>query len=313
MDNPIRSLHHVTATVNGAQEDLDFYAGLLGQRLVKKTVNFDNHHVYHFYYGNEAGNPGTIMTTFPYKDQGVHTGRHGAGQISITSFSVPAGALGFWRTRLREAGATFADELSPFGDETIRLRDPSGLVIRLVGSRSDERAPWLRPGIAAGDAIRGIHGVTLSVRDPRRTIAFIGELMDGAVVGEGADATRLAINGDTPGRIVEVVKDTGVPAVNGLGTVHHVAFAVDDAGQQLEMRRELIRRGVQVTEVLDRQYFQSIYFREPNGVLFEIATVPPGFTADEPLPQLGGALKLPEWEEPWRAQIEAGLPVVTPP
>src|SRR4051812_39594882 len=165
----ILGLPHVTATVDDAQDDLDFCLAGLGQRLVKKTVNFDNHHVYHFYYGNEAGNPGTIMTTFPYKDQGVRAGRHGAGQITITSFSVPAAALGFWRTRLREAGATFEDEMSPFGDEAIRLRDPSGLTIRLVGSRSDERAPWVRPGIAAGDAIRGIHGVTLSVHDPHRT------------------------------------------------------------------------------------------------------------------------------------------------
>lgn len=164
------------------------------------------------------------------------------------------------------------------------------------------------------NAIRGIHGVTLLVREPAKTIAFVRELMETAVVGETADATRLAVNGELPGRLIEVVEAGHAPAaVNGLGTVHHVAFAVDDPEQQLELRRALIRRGVPVTEVMDRQYFRSIYFREPNGVLFEVATVPPGFTADEPLGQLGTGLKLPPWEEANRAAIEAGLPRVTPP
>ena len=313
MDQPVRSLHHVTATVSGAQQDLDFHAGLLGQRLVKKTVNFDNHHVYHFYYGNESGAPGTIMTTFPYQQLGVRVGTHGAGQITVTSFSVPAEALPFWRTRLTSAGIAFADEASGFGEEALRFSDPSGLTVRLVGSRTDSRTPWQRHGIDAANAIRGIHGITLLARDPQATIAFVQSLMEAVVVGESAGATRLAVNGDAPGRLIEIVPAAGAPAaINGLGTVHHVAFAVDDPEQQLELRRELIRRGVQVTEVLDRQYFRSIYFREPNGVLFEVATVPPGFTVDEPLPELGRSLKLPPWEEPHRATIEAGLPKVRP-
>jgi len=312
MDKPIRGLHHVTATVNAAQPDLDFYTGVLGQRLVKKTVNFDNHHVYHFYYGNESGAPGTIMTTFPYQAMGVRVGTHGAGQITVTSFSVPAGSLSFWRRRLTGAGLAVRDEASAFGEEALRFGDPSGLAIRLVESRADARVPWRRPDIDAASAIRGIHGVTLLVRDPEKTIAFVHELMESVVVGETGATTRLAVNGDAPGRLLEIVRaGDAAPAVNGLGTVHHVAFAVDDPEQQLELRRELIRRGVQVTEVLDRQYFRSIYFREPNGVLFEVATVPPGFTADEALPELGTALKLPPWEEPHRAAIEAGLPKVT--
>ncbi len=312
MDKPIRGLHHVTATVSEAQRDLDFYTGILGQRLVKKTVNFDNTHVYHFYYGNESGAPGTIMTTFPYKEMGVRVGTHGAGQITVTSFSAPAGSLGFWRKRLTEAGIAFKEETSGFGEQTLLLKDPSGLTIRIVESAADARAPWRRPDISATSAIRGIHGVSLLVREPEKTIAFVQDLMETAIVGETAGTTRLAVNGDAPGRLIELVRAGDAPqAINGLGTVHHVAFAVDDPDQQLALRRELIRRGVQVTEVLDRQYFRSIYFREPNGVLFEVATIPPGFTADESLPELGSSLKLPPWEEPHRAAIEAGLPKVT--
>jgi glyoxalase family protein len=312
VNNLIRSLHHVTATVTDAQEDLDFYAGLLGQRLVKKTVNFDNHHVYHFYYGNEAGTPGTIMTTFPYKGKGVRVGTKGAGQITATSFSVPAAALDFWRKRLAERALPFEDEEPCFGEDAFRFSDPSGLVMRLVGTARDERTPWTRPGLGADRAIRGIHGVTLLVREPAKTVALLTEMLDGTVLDESAGTTRVGIGGDAPGQIVEVARAGAEgDAVNGLGTVHHVAFAVGGAEQQLEMRDALVRRGLRVTEVMDRQYFRSIYFREPNGVLFEIATLPPGFTADESLADLGTALKLPPWEEPHRASIEAGLPAVT--
>lgn len=311
MDKPIRSLHHVTATVTGAQEDLDFYTALLGQRLVKKTINFDNPRVYHFYYGNERGSPGTIMTTFPYGQMGVRQGTHGAGQITTTSFSAPAGSLPFWYERLAFAGVDFSAESSGFGEEAIRFRDPSGLTIRIVESASDSREPWVKADIDAGWALRGIHGVSLTVRDPRRTLAFMNDFMDTAVVGEHAQGLRVAVNGDAPGSLVEIIRgDDAPPAVNGLGTVHHVAFAVDDPDQQLALRNELVRRGIPVTDVMDRQYFRSIYFREPGGVLFEVATIPPGFTVDESLAELGTSLKLPPWEEANRPVIEAGLPVV---
>ena len=310
MDKPIRSLHHVTATVNEAQEDLDFYTGLLGQRLVKKTVNFDNTRVYHFYYGDERGTPGTIMTTFPYGQLGVRQGRHGAGQITVTSFSVPPGALAWWIDRLAYAGVDFTAEDSGFGEQAVRFRDPSGLVIRLVESRGDARAPWRKADIADEKAVRGIHSVTLTVPEPKKTLAFMNEIMETTVVGEREGALRVGVNGDVPGRLVEIVPNADTPGVNGVGTVHHVAFAVDDPEQQLEIQRELRRRGLQVTDVMDRQYFRSIYFREPGGVLFEVATIPPGFTADESVADLGQGLKLPPWEEPRRATIEAGLPTV---
>jgi glyoxalase family protein len=312
MDKPIRSLHHVTATVSDAQDDLDFYTGLLGQRLVKKTVNFDNTRVYHFYYGNEAGTPGTIMTTFPYRDIGVRVGTHGAGQITVTSFSVPPGSLPFWRRRLAAAGVSFVDEGTGFGEDALRFTDPSGLTIRLVEAATDDRTPWRKPGIEAAMAVRGIHGVTLQLRDPSKTLAFMADFMDVAVVDETERGMRVAVNGNAPGRLVELARAPDAPAaINGLGTVHHVAFAVDDPQQQLELRKELMRRGVAVTDVMDRQYFRSIYFREPGGVLFEVATIPPGFTADESLADLGTGLKLPPWEEARRAEIETGLPVVT--
>ena len=276
MDKPIRSLHHVTATVSDAQDDLDFYTGLLGQRLVKKTVNFDNTRVYHFYYGDERGTPGTIMTTFPYGQLGVRQGKHGVGQITETSFSVPAGSLPFWYERLAHAGIQFSAEDSGFNEETVRFSDPSGLAIRLVGSKVDQRAPWRKADVADENAVRGIHSVTLTVPDPKKTLAFMNEIMETSVVGEREGALRVGVNGDAPGSLVDLVRGNDVAGVNGIGTVHHVAFAVDDPDQQLEVQKELRRRGLQVTDVMDRQYFRSIYFREPGGVLFEVATIPPG-------------------------------------
>ena len=312
MEKLIRGLHHVTATADGAQEDLDCYGGLLGLRLVKQTVNFDNHNVYHFYYGNEQGEPGTIWTTFPYRGWGVPVGTKGAGQITTTSFSVPAVALDYWKQRLHGAGLAVTDVAPRFGEPALSFGDPSGLVIELVGTKRDDRAPWVTKEVDAASAIRGLHSVTLTIRSPARTLALLTEVLGFAVVGEEASRTRLAVNGDAPGRTLEIVHAPDAPpAMNGLGTVHHVAFAISDAEEQLRMRAELIRLGLQVTEVRDRQYFRSIYFREPGGVLFEIATVPPGFTFDETLPCLGQDLKLPPWEEPHRAEIEARLPRVS--
>ncbi|MDH5234902.1 MAG: ring-cleaving dioxygenase [Gemmatimonadota bacterium] len=311
MDALIRGLHHVTATVNDAQQDVDFYVGLLGQRLVKKTVNFDNPGVYHFYYGNEAGTPGTIMTTFPYKGMGVRTGANGAGQITTTSFSAPAAALPFWRARLTEAKVPFTEAPTPFGEEALLFDDPAGLHIRIVGAPRDDREPWTRPDISAQQAIRGIHSVALNVRHPAITAGLLTEMMDSRQVGDDAGITRFAMGEAQPGTIVELLEARDDhAAVSGLGTVHHVAFAVATPEDQLRMRSELLKLGLGVTDVLDRQYFTSIYFREPNGVLFEIATLPPGFAIDEPLERLGTALKLPPWEEHRRALIESHLPPV---
>jgi len=310
MNSAILGLHHVTATVNDAQADLDFSVGALGLRLVKKTVNFDNHFVYHFYYGDEVGHPGTIWTTFPYKGRGVPPGVKGAGQITVTSFSVPAGSLDVWKTRLRGRGHTVTDAPPRFGEESIVITDPSGLFIELVANNQDTRVPWTAGGVDATSAVRGLHSVSLEVREPRRTVEFMRDMLGFEVVNEMEGRIRVAVNGDGPGKVMDIVHagDSGW-AKNGLGTVHHVAMAIGTEDEQLKLRNELVGHA-QVTPVRDRQYFQSIYFREPGGVLFEVATVAPGFPVDEPVAELGRGLKLPPWEEPNRTEIEAQLPNV---
>ena len=309
---PILGLHHVTATVDDAQDDLDFCLGALGLRLVKKTVNFDNHHVYHFYYGDERGTPGTIWTTFPYKGHGVREGTKGAGQVTVTSFSVPTGALDFWRTRLAARGVAVTDLPPRFGEPVIRFNDRSGLTFELVATPHDARTPWVAEGFSSENAIRGLHSVTLVVRDAAPTIDLMTRLLGYTVVDRMDVRFRLAVNGVGPGRTIDVAEHHEAEvAVNGIGTVHHVAMAITTAEEQLALRGELIRYGCKVTEVRDRCYFQSIYFREPGGVLLEVATIAPGFTADEDVSALGRSLKLPPWEEPGRASIEAMLPPVT--
>ena len=310
MSSPILGLHHVTATVNDAQADLDFSVGALGLRLVKKTVNFDNHFVYHFYYGDEIGRPGTIWTTFPYKGKGVPVGLKGAGQITVTSFSVPAGSLDAWKTRLRTLGYSLADAPPRFGEESVLVTDPSGLIIELVATDSDTRAPWTGGGIDDTSAVRGLHSVSLEVREPRRTVEFMREMLGFEVVNEMEGRIRVGVNGAGPGKTMDIVHagDAGW-AKNGLGTVHHVAMAIGSEAEQLALRESLVGRA-QVTPVRDRQYFKSIYFREPGGVLFEVATTAPGFPVDEPVAELGRGLKLPPWEEPHRAEIAAQLPNV---
>jgi glyoxalase family protein len=304
----VLGLHHVTATVDQAQPDLDFCIGALGLRLVKKTVNFDNHHVYHFYYGDERGTPGTIWTTFPYHGRGVRTGVKGAGQITATSFSVPASSLDFWSTRLLAQGMTVARAEPRFGEESIVATDPSGLLVELVATDRDARSHWDGGGVDAGFAVRGLHSVSMTLQAPDLTVAFMAEWLGFAPLDESADRIRMGLHGGGPGRQIDlIVNPHAPPAVNGLGTVHHVAVAIDDPAAQLSLREALIAAGVKVTPVMDRQYFQSIYFREPGGVLFEVATTSPGFAVDEPVGALGRALKLPPWEEPHRTEIENGL------
>ena len=311
MTAQILGLHHVTATVDDAQSDLDFGIDALGLRLVKKTVNFDSPGVYHFYYGDERGTPGTIWTTFPYKPRGIRHGMQGSGQVTVTSFSVPEGSLDRWKTRLRERSFTVTDGPPRFGEESIIVTDPSGLAIELVATKRDTRAPWLAEGLDAASAVRGIHSVTMTVDDPQPTLAFMHEWLGFSVTEEMKGRTRVSVNGEGPGKSIDVRVDPEARrAVNGIGTVHHVAMAIGSEEEQLALREALLRRGIDVTPVMDRSYFRSIYFREPGGVLFEVATTAPGFDVDEPVAELGRSLKLPPWEEPKRAIIEAALPPV---
>jgi glyoxalase family protein len=309
MPFPLSGLHHVTATVDEAQPDFDFCATTLGLRLVKKTVNFDNHHVYHFYYGDRRGTPGTIWTTFPYHGRGVRTGVKGAGQITVTSFSVPAGSLEFWTNRLIDQGVAVTPAEPRFDEEAIIATDPSGLLIELVATDRDTRTPWDGGGIEGAYAVRGLHSVSLTLVAAAATADFMAEWLGFAAIAESSNRIRMGLPGGGPGKQIDLIINPDAPAaVNGIGTVHHVAMAVDDSATQAALRDALIAAGIRVTPVMDRQYFLSIYFREPGGVLFEVATTRPGFEVDEALDELGRALKLPPWEEPHRAEIERGLP-----
>lgn len=311
MPTSLLGLHHVTATVDDAQEDLDFYLGTLGLRLVKRTVNFDNNQVYHFYYGTQRGAPGTIMTTFPYKGHGVRLGAKGTGQVITTAFAVPADSMGFWKARL-EGAKLVLDERSRMGEPVISFDDPSTLRIELVGVDEDDRAAWPSGDIDAAAAIRGFHSVTLSVADPRETISLLTGVLGFSVVGEEGARIRLEADDNRTGGRLDILHEPGrEPGVNGLGTVHHVALAIASEEDQTELRGRLMELGFDVSPVRDRKYFRSIYFRERGGILIEVATVGPGFAVDEPLEALGEQLKLPEWEEVNRAVIEAALaPVV---
>lgn len=311
MNFPIQGIHHVTATVNDAQEDLDFYMKCLGLRLVKKTVNFDNHSVYHFYYGNEAGNPSTIMTTFPYKDQGVRTGVKGTGQPIATSFSVPRGSYGFWKAHLKVHDVAITYDKTRMGTWVLGFDDPSGLRLELIGA-DDARIPWQQGTIEEAYAIRGIHSVTLLQKSAGPTRQLMENHLNFQYVGEEGNRVRLAAAaGGGAGKYVDLLiepeRDRGR---NGVGTVHHVALEIESEDIHKELRAFLVSHDFRVTDIKDRKYFRSIYFREPGGVLFEVATSAPGFDVDEPLETLGRALKLPVDVEAERKEIEKVLPEV---
>jgi glyoxalase family protein len=306
-------LHHVTAIAGDPQRNVDFYVTGLGLRLVKRTVNFDSSGSYHLYYGDEQGRPGSLMTFFPWR--GVPQGRVGAGQSTSTAFSVPAGSLGWWKNHFGALGADATISSTSSDEERLTLRDPDGLQLDLVASSlEDPRDPWDSPAVPAEYAIRGQHSSVLTVRDPQKTIAVLTQDLGLHVVSERGDLTRLAAGDGGPGTVVDVVGSSAAPdGLTAGGTVHHVAFRVADRAAQETWREELLARGHQVTTILDRQYFTSIYFREPGGVLFEIATDTPGFDIDEPLLELGRSLKLPPWLEPSREEIQNRLPAFTLP
>jgi glyoxalase family protein len=298
-------IHHVTAIAGEPQRNVDFYAGLLGLRLVKKTVNFDDPETYHLYYGDGAGTPGSIMTFFPWGD--ASRGRIGAGQLTVTSFSVPAASLGYWAERLVEGGVRFEKPEERFGETVLRFPDPDGLRLELVAAGEDRREGWAGGPAPADHAVRGFHHVTLVVADPSRTAKLMTDTLGFRQTGEADGRIRCEAGEGGPGNTVDLVDGTGFPrGTIGVGTVHHVAFRVSDVETQLELRKKISSLGYNVTRVLDRNYFRSIYFREPGGVLFEIATDPPGFAVDEE--HLGESLKLPPWLESRRGRLEEVLP-----
>jgi glyoxalase family protein len=300
-------LHHVTAIVSNPQRNVDFYARTLGLRLVKTTVNFDDPGVYHLYYGDEAGRPGTIMTFFPWNQ--VANGRHGTGQATTTAFSVPAESIGWWSEHLAKVGVRTSRITNRDEEDTLTFDDPDGLTIALVAhQQTDPRNPWDTPLVPGQYAIRGLHSVTLSVSEVDDTAKMLTDGLGLTFKHQDGNRLRFAAGDGGPGALVDVLVTPGAP--KGLvagGTVHHVAWRVPDDETQKAWRTELVNDGVNVTAILDRQYFHSIYFREPGGTLFEVATDDIGFTVDEPLLELGRALKLPPWLEPTRDEIAAGL------
>ncbi|QVQ52131.1 ring-cleaving dioxygenase [Spiractinospora alimapuensis] len=305
-------IHHVTAVASDPQANADFYLSALGMRMVKRTVNFDSPDTYHFYYGDSAGHPGTIMTFFPWP--GAPKGRHGAGQATTTAFSVPEGSIGWWETHLAKRGVETTRPAERMEEDVLALRDPDGLFIELVASPDHhDTDPWDGGGVPAEHAVRGIRSVTLTEHDLDRTARMLGDHLNFRLHAEEGNRYRFrtAAAGTAVGTVVDVVADPRAPrGLVAAGTVHHVAYRAPDADAQVAWRTELANLGIGVTEVRDRQYFQSIYFREPGGVLLEIATDGPGFDYDEPLLELGRALRLPPWLEPQRSDIERALPSI---
>jgi glyoxalase family protein len=305
----IAGLHHVTAITSDAQANLDFYRGLLGLRLVKLTVNFDDPTSYHFYYGDGAGHPGTILTFFAWA--GGVRGRIGAGQTATTAFTIAPESLDFWRARLVEQGISYT-EATPFTMPLLRFSDPDGLALELAtDARAAERPGWNGGPIPAQHVVRGLHAVTVWERDPGQTVALLTGTLGFQEIARSGNIARYAVGMGGPGAQIDVqAMPAAARGVVAGGTVHHVAWRAEDDAAQLEWRARLVEERHQVSPVVDRDYFHSIYFREPGGVLFEIATDLPGFAVDEAPAELGTHLKLPRWLEEARDEITLALPPI---
>jgi len=315
-DTPSRAathgIHHITAIASSAAENLAFYTGVLGLRLVKRTVNFDDPHTYHLYYGDETGTPGTLLTFFPW--DGVLTGRPGLGMVTAVAFAIPAAARDFWTRRLQAAGIAVSSAMR-FEEEVIGFKDPHGLPIELVGSEEmPAGTPWSGSPVPPDCQVRGLHSATASVGSRRLSGTLLTELLGLRRLASEGRRTRYLLEGSGAGLRYDLIDPADAPeGVSGGGTVHHIAFRVTDAAEQLRRREMLVAAGLSVTPVIDRTYFKSIYFREAGGVLFELATDPPGFTVDESAADLGVGLMLPARYESMRAAIQRRLPPLPAP
>jgi len=310
---PLPGLHHVTAITSDAQRNVDFYTGLLGLRLVKVTVNFDDPGAYHLYYGDEVGHPGTILTFFVWP--GIGRGRPGTGQLTAVAFTIPEASLGYWSGRLRSGGLEHQGPHTSLGEQALLLHDPDEMAVELVAHpRAEERPGWTGGTVPAEHAIGGLHSVTVWEEGYEHTAQHLTETLGFRLVAEEQNVFRYEVGAGGPGALITV--RCGPDALRGMiagGSIHRVAWRTASDEEQQSWRETLSAEGVDVTPILDREYFHSIYFREPGGVLFEIATDPPGFTVDEPVEHLGSQLKLPPWLEPARAEIEQVLPPLHPP
>ena len=304
-------IHHVTAISGDPVRNLRSYTRDLGLRLVKKTVNFDDPSTYHFYFGDRTGHPGTILTFFPWTD--ATAGQRGVGQASQTAFRVPLRSIGYWTNRFIEKGISRQAPEKRFGETVLPFADQDGTALALVGVADAENEPgWTNGDIPAEHAIRGFEGVTLLLDSADRTAAILTDVFGFREVAREGSVIRYAASGGANGSVVDIYEAKGfLRGHQGRGSVHHIAFRAADDTQQAEMAEKLIRaHGQRPTEQKDRNYFRSIYFREPGGVLFEIATDIPGFAVDEPVASLGRDLKLPKFLEPHRKEIEAVLPAL---
>lgn len=308
----IIGLHHVTAIASDPQRNLDFYVGLLGLRLVKRTVNFDDPGSYHFYFADAVGTPGTILTFFPWP--GARRGIHGSGEISATAFAIPAGSAGYWLERLKEQHVSAERAPRRFGEEVVRFADPDGMLIELIESTpSDEVVPWTEgPG---EHAVRGLHSISAALQRHEQTAKLLTEIFGYRLIQETGNRLRFVAPGDAGiGKTIDLISAPDIQASRiSAGSVHHVAFRVPNDEQQIAWREKLVSLGYQVSPVMNRIYFHSIYFREPGGLLFELATDPPGFLLDEGVDELGASLRLPPWMEKERLEIEKILPKIAVP
>ncbi|MBB3965015.1 VOC family protein [Rhizobium metallidurans] len=305
MLDQIKGLHHVTSMAANARTNNQFFTNALGLRRVKKTVNFDAPDVYHLYYGDENGAPGTIMTYFPFPK--MAQGRPGTGEVGTTVYSIPKGSVGFWSDRLAKLNVTGLKTEETFGEKRLNFAGPDGDGFALVEVRDDARLPWTHGGVDGDHAIRGFHSVAMRLRDDGATSELL-TFMGYQVQEERDGVKRLTIPGGNGAHLIDLETMPNISrALPGAGSVHHVAFAVENRAKQLEVRKALMDTGYQVTPVIDRDYFWAIYFRTPGGVLFEIATNEPGFDRDEDTAHLGEALKLPTQHEHLRSLLEQHL------
>jgi glyoxalase family protein len=310
MNDSILGLHHVTAIANNAQRNFDFYTQVLGLRLVKKTVNFDDPTTYHFYYGNEAGSPGTILTFFPW--EGIGPGRNGVGMATEIGYSVPSGSLENWAERFREAGVAMGEQSERFGERYLPFADPDGLALSLIVPQTpDSRPPWETEAVKQDMATRGFHNITLTLQSIDATARVLTDIFGYRLQQQEGNRYRFQTDSVTEAAIVDLLEEPkGAMGRNAAGTNHHVAFRVANDEIQMTFREKILSSGLQITPKIDRDYFFSLYFREPGGVLFEIATDNPGFTVDEPLAELGSHLQLPKQYTASRERIEKALPVL---
>jgi len=299
-------IHHISAMVNDAQRTIDFYTGVLGLRMVKKTINFDRPEVYHLYFGNETGDPGTVITFFPWEKQ--LKGRIGTGQVGVTAYMIPSGSISFWEGRLQKYQIAFLSS-SRYGETYLEFDDPDGLHIELVEHEEGPMNKSNATEIPAENAIKGFAGATLLSKYPHKTAEVLETILGLTCIGQEGEFLRFKADGQL-GNIIDIKLSASVRGLMGAGTVHHIAWRAMDEEQHQQWREVLAQREYYPTEILDRNYFKALYFHEGGGIRFEIATDPPGFTIDESLSELGRKLMLPTWLEEKREQLEKILPPI---